>query len=330
MVIVAYYLLVSYIFDEDYKSSCKRDEKVDHYVRLFLSSCQYFDNNARSKRAEEGKGDKAKSFYFSKPNFMSLLGLSAVIMRYGHVAGLFEGFNEGYVRNLKAEIDVVRHNEEFLRQVLHKAARPRFLHELMDGNAFSGTTYTRLNNVPIYKNEEPQGMIEKGDPFGGMIDKYGKLWLCFTEKTGQAESTVITKPLIIDDTGGRSYCNLWYSTVYVDESNMSRGSREDILLKCHDYFAAVGFVQGMKRTHQCMQLFVAAGRFVYQVVNLESLNQTKIFLNSQIKNRKLQIKLYILVSLLEFSNLRKIELCNGFLICIQSLTDDIPRMKCFR
>ena len=99
--------------------------------------------------------------------------------RYGHVAGMFEGTNEGYMRCLKAEMDVVKHTEEFLGQALNKTARARFIETVMEGIAFAATSYTRLNNVRIYKNEEPQGMIERGEPFSGMIDKYGKLWLCF-------------------------------------------------------------------------------------------------------------------------------------------------------
>ena len=95
--IVSYYLiLVSYIFDEDYQSSCNRDEKVDHYVRLFLSLCRYFDNNTRVKRDEQGKKDAAKSVYLSKGNsFLSLLGLSSMIMMFGPIAGIYEGTNEG-------------------------------------------------------------------------------------------------------------------------------------------------------------------------------------------------------------------------------------------
>ena len=53
--IVSFFLLVSYIFDKDYKPSCVRDEKVDHYARVFLSACQDYDNNARVKRDDGGK-----------------------------------------------------------------------------------------------------------------------------------------------------------------------------------------------------------------------------------------------------------------------------------
>ena len=101
---------------------------------------------------------------------MSLLGLSDMIMRYGHVAGMFEGTNEGYVRSLKAEIDVVKHSDEYLVHVLQKTARSRFFESVMEGNSFVGDSYTRLNNVPIYKNGETQSLIEKGEPFGDMID----------------------------------------------------------------------------------------------------------------------------------------------------------------
>ena len=73
------------------------------------------------------------------------------------------------------------------------------------------------------------------------MDGDGKLCLCF-KRRGQAESIVKRRPLVIDKNGERLYCNLWYSTVHVDsnESNISEGSREDILFKCHDHFVVVG------------------------------------------------------------------------------------------
>ena len=137
---------------------------------------------------------------------------------------------------------MVRHTEEFRKQVVNNTARTTIMVVIIEGNTFSSDKYTSLHNVPIYNNGEPQCLIERGRPFGGMMDGDGKLWLCFQRIEGHAESFVELRPLIIDDNDGRLYCNLCYSTVHVDsnELNIRDGSREEILFKCHDYFVAVG------------------------------------------------------------------------------------------
>ena len=238
--IVMFYLLVSYIFDEEYKSSCVRDEKVDHYVRIFLSSCRQFDHITRAKRLEGNQKDAQKSFFLSKGNFLSLLGLSGTIMRFGPVSGMYEGTNEGFVRQLKREMSVVMHNDEFLTRILTKTARSQFLEKMVDGNRFSsGNSYTRLNSIPVYEQMKPNLLIEECSPFGGMIDRESKLWLCYKGK----HSAIETRPLIIDDTNGRSICNLWYSVVSVDmddSKKMIYSNRKDFLLACHDFFIAAG------------------------------------------------------------------------------------------
>ena len=46
--LLSFLLLLSHSFDPDYVSSCERDEKIEHYVRLFLSSCRNFDLKIRN------------------------------------------------------------------------------------------------------------------------------------------------------------------------------------------------------------------------------------------------------------------------------------------
>ncbi len=41
--IVTWVALVSYLFDDEYKLSCKKDQKSMHYVKLFLSAFYQFE-----------------------------------------------------------------------------------------------------------------------------------------------------------------------------------------------------------------------------------------------------------------------------------------------
>ena len=49
---VAYFVLVQYMFHDGFKSSCQVDEKIENYVRLFLSSARNFDELATAKTAK--------------------------------------------------------------------------------------------------------------------------------------------------------------------------------------------------------------------------------------------------------------------------------------
>ena len=243
--VVSFYLLISYMFDDDYKALNKTDEKIEHYVRLYLSSCRSFDMNARTTTK---KGDDKKAFYLTKQNLLSLLELGDSVKRYGHITSTYESSNEGYVRCLKREMGVMMHNDEFLERIVTKTARTRFLEVMMKNNSFKQQSYTRLNNVPIYTPEQPKDLIANAAPFGGMIDCSSRLWLCFRGPS----STIDTRPLRIDDRDGRKYCNLWFAKVEVDMDDshkISYPSRNAFLDACHDYFIAAGIQLGEERRH---------------------------------------------------------------------------------
>ena len=251
--VVSFYLLISYMFDDDYKALNKTDEKIEHYVRLYLSACRYFDMNARTTNDSEAnnrpkKSDDSRAFFLSKQNLLSLLELPRSIQQFGHIAGMYEGSNEGYVRYLKREMSVMMHNDEFLERIVTKTARTRFLEVLMKDNSFNQAKHTRLSNVPIYSSEQPKNLIANAAPFGGMIDCSSKLWLCFRGPS----STIETRPLLINDTVGRKYCNMWYAMVGVDMDDSNKiiyPNREAFLKECHDYFIAAGIQLLQEKIH---------------------------------------------------------------------------------
>jgi hypothetical protein len=47
--ILSFLVLVSYVFDPDFEPSCDVDQKIESYVRLFLTSCYHFDKNTRKE-----------------------------------------------------------------------------------------------------------------------------------------------------------------------------------------------------------------------------------------------------------------------------------------
>ena len=148
------------------------------------------------------------------------------------------------------------HKDQFLTRILTKTARSQFLERIIDGNRFSsGNIYTRLSSVPVYEHTRLKSITEECEFFGGMIDKDNKLWLCVKGP----KSTIETRPLVLDDTNGRSIFNLWYSEVHVDMDDSKRKfypNRKDFLLACHDYFIAGGIqVKNVHETGKTTNLY---------------------------------------------------------------------------
>lgn len=250
--ILSFVVLVSYLFDEDYVPSCEIDVKVTHYVKLFLSSCVQFDKGAPEKKDKKGnkKDDKQdkevnkmddKPFFIRKSNYLSLLGFPAMIQKFGPIASMWEGNLEGYIRFMKREMGVMMHSDRFLEHIMKKVARARFFDILTESSQFEKKTYTRLNNVKIYKKKDDAiYQISRGLPFSGIVDSDNKLWVCTNGKKG----TIIRHPLVFNDAEGRSCLNMWYTELKVDESignAITDQNRNALLVLCKDYFVAVSY-----------------------------------------------------------------------------------------
>ena len=117
--------------------------RIDHLIRMFLSSCKDF--------SEHSKESGCCPFFADQSNIFSLLNSPSIIKRYGPLRGIWEGEDEAFVKCVKAEISTMCYRTSHLLSLLVKLLQTKTLHYLNQSNPLDNCkAYGRTNNVRIY------------------------------------------------------------------------------------------------------------------------------------------------------------------------------------
>lgn len=257
--ILVWVSLISYLFHNEYESTCEIDQKIDHYVKLFLSSCRHFDyvsmklvnkrasgsreavasrkgkDKMRKKTKKNSEQDETKEpFYLGKRNFLSLLNLAQVVAESGSLRGLWEGRCEAFIKYIKREMAQVYRNDEWLETVLNKVLDERFFKEVDKDNQFNGKIYERRYNYKVYKGGciNKKTLFDENDVVSGIIDEDGNPYVCI-----DVGHTIHLHPVEFDADNGQTRFNLWYSKPRLseDKKEMTRHDLNGRTGKCDSF-----------------------------------------------------------------------------------------------
>lgn len=233
--IVLWFCLVANVFcDGDYVSEIR----IDHLVRIFLSSCVDFHAHAKD-------GDD-KLFFLETTNFFSLLNCKELIERFGTIRYLWEGLDEKFIKWIKREITVIRHETSHLKTILNKILISSTLNDLNEPNPLREVTlYARLGDFKIYKKgkgySNPNDVITQDSFVSGIIDNEGKLYICFESGRGKG---IDLHQISFSDERGLWRLNLWYAPPMVaDNSQFHFSSKSELsdfpadhfVMFCHSF-----------------------------------------------------------------------------------------------
>ena len=190
--------------------------KLDHLIRMFLSACVDFDE--KEKKANPGKSNQDESvegdvFFIKTPNYYSLLNVKELVETYGSVRYVWEGEDEKFIKKLKHEISVLRHDTSHLKTILEKLLKTLVLDDLNKDNPLNKqTSGLRLINVKVYRPcdnyKDPVEMIDFLDFISGVIDDDGKMYICFEPIRSNG---ILLHEIQFEDETVVWILNLWYA-----------------------------------------------------------------------------------------------------------------------
>lgn len=269
---VVWFCLVSHILGKDSVPS----SRIDHYVKLFLSSCRRFWQSAKieltgdefeddekvsgskkrkndqnnteppktPKKKKKGKGP----FFVAGANYLSMLNTAGTIAYSGDIGGSWEAIHESYIQLPKRELDTFRHTVEFLATTLKKVLGTSVFHNINEGNPHScGKNYARTFDLRIYADNEfilgnPQKIVEVNHAVSGMIDGDGVYYVCI----GIGTRGISMHPIVFDDSKGKWLFNLWYSKISFGTETKMAKDRQELMNMCQDFFFF--YIKWRKRT----------------------------------------------------------------------------------
>ena len=251
---VIWFCLVSHAFAREIE--IVSPTRIDHLVRLFLSSCKDFFNSAYE---EDGQ-----AFYESKSNYFSLLNCKEMMEKYGSLLYLHEGEDEKFIQKVKQEISNMRYNTSHLTVLLQKLLATATMEHLNKNNPMSiQTTYSRLSNFRVYRPDqkccisEPHHVLEKNVFVSGIVDNHNTMYICFEKSVGGGISLY---PIAFDDAHGQWVLNLWYAEARIDEECLTPivtvPDRSELNEIAQDHFLllkmkkSVGDIDIVQPTHQ--------------------------------------------------------------------------------
>ena len=224
---VVWFCLVSNMFCDVGFTSTNR---VDHLIRMFLSSCKDF--------SEHSKEAGCSPFYADQSNIFSLLNCPSIIKRYGSLPGIWEGEDEAFVKCVKAEISTMRYRTSHLLSLLVKLLQTKTLNHLNQSNPFDKCkAYGRTNNVRIYARgrncQDPSMILDQEIFVSGFVDDSDDLFVCFEEISGKG---IKLFPVIFHDNIGEWRLNMWYAAAALSPHHISVRDRSELKEICQDYF----------------------------------------------------------------------------------------------
>lgn len=227
---VVWFCLVANVF-ADVPAPARR---IDHLVRLFLSSCLEFH--------EEGKNSDKAPFFIESPNYHSLLNCFEMLNKFGSLRYLWEGLDEKFIKYIKHEISILRRDTSHLKLLLKKFFRTSVLRDFNMNNPLQYVEkYYKRTNFKVYKRinniiEEPSHVLEKEDVITGVIDEHGNFLICFTEGL---KHPIKLYRLHFHDNSGQWMLNLWYSHVSLGDKTYEASDRKVISDSSSDCFMLV-------------------------------------------------------------------------------------------
>ena len=190
--------------------------------------------------SEQAKHKKKRTepFFVSGSNYLSLLNIPEMIKYFGPAREFWEGIHESYIQNIKKEIKIMRHTEQFLVTILRKALCTLVLKRLVEDNPYSQhKQYARTDMFKTYKvgqDEHPSSILEKNSVLSGIIDRQGKLLLCTKQ---QNKSGFVLLPITFNNDDNGYWCyNLWYSRATIGPAVEMCTSREELNKRATDSF----------------------------------------------------------------------------------------------
>ncbi len=260
---VVWFCLVSHILGKDSVPS----SRIDHYVKLFLSSCRRFwqsveDNitgdevdaeedgdhekvtGSKKRKNEKNKTETPKKkrkgsgpFFVTGANYLSMLNTAGTIAYSGDIGGSWEGIHESYIQLPKRELDTFRHTVEFLATTLKKVLCKSVFRNINEGNPHScDENYARTFDLRIYAGIElidnPQKIVEANHAVAGMIDEDGVYYICI----GSGTEGISMHPIVFDDNKGSWCFNLWYSKISFGTETKMVKDRHELMNLCQDFF----------------------------------------------------------------------------------------------
>ena len=221
--------------------------RVDHLVRLFLSSCKDFHYAAYE--------DDRPPFYQTKSNYYSLLNCKEIIERYGSLRYLWEGGDEKFIQMIKREISSMRYDVSYLKVLLEKLLSTSVLESLNFNNPLrSKIKYARLRDFNVYRSDitttTPSLFLIDKEYITGLIDEYSKMYLCFERSVGSGISLC---PISFDDSVGIWILNMWYARADVGCEACKVADRHELMGRCKDSFLMLKVKTEVHNDNQCNQ-----------------------------------------------------------------------------
>ena len=173
---------------------------------------------------------------------MSLTNIANTIRYHGPMNDFNEGVDESYIQAIKGELENMRHTVKFLCTVLRKVLQTAIFSAINEGNPMSKRAeYARTCNFKVYMGvytgskqiHSMHNYFERDIAMAGIIDREGKLWLCW-QATRQKEISLY--PVVFKDAEGKGCYNLWYAPASLGVSSRQLKERHELSQKASDFF----------------------------------------------------------------------------------------------
>ena len=189
--------------------------ELDHYVKLFLSSCHLFHSCIYVTKSP--KSPNAKNPFWNTGNFLSILNLPKQIDQFGALRHHWEGNHERFIQFVKPYLKNMRTTTSYLCTKLEYLQKNNLLQNmLIKSFDFKTHHYNRYRNIHAYNDlDSVISSISNGSCLSGIISHNNNK--TYVGVTIRSQGFWSIHPIQFEDTSGFHLNNQWFSKIKVEE-----------------------------------------------------------------------------------------------------------------